>query len=60
MKASGDAVFGILPLLFAVGVVIAFTENDGVSAIAATVGYLVLLGTMSAVPRSSAWRPARC
>lgn len=49
MKAAGDAVFGALPLLFAIGVVIAFTNNDGVSAIAATVGYVVLLGTMSAV-----------
>jgi PTS system glucose-specific IIC component len=48
MKASGDAVFAILPLLFAIGVVIAFTNNDGVSAIAATVGYFVLLGSMSA------------
>lgn len=51
MKSSGDAVFAILPLLFAIGVAIAFTNNDGVSAIAATVGYLVLLGTMGAVAR---------
>ena len=49
MAAAGDAVFATLPLLFAIGVVIAFTNNDGVSAIAATVGYVVLLGTMSAV-----------
>lgn len=49
MKAAGDAVFASLPLLFAIGVVIAFTNNDGVSAIAATTGYVVLLGTMSAV-----------
>jgi PTS system glucose-specific IIC component len=49
MKNAGDAVFGALPLLFAIGVVIAFTNNDGVAAIAATVGYVVLLGTMSAV-----------
>ncbi len=49
MSASGDAVFAALPLLFAVGVAIAFANNDGVSAIAATVGYMVLLGTMSAV-----------
>lgn len=51
MKSSGDAVFAILPLLFAVGVVIALTNNDGVSAIAATVGYVVLLGTMGAVAK---------
>lgn len=49
MKASGDAVFGALPLMFAIGVVIALTNNDGVAALAAAVGYLVLLGAMSAV-----------
>ncbi len=49
MQSSGDAVFGAMPLLFAVGVVIAFTNNDGVAALAATVGYVVLLGAMSAV-----------
>src|SRR5512144_863840 len=35
MKNSGDAVFGAMPLLFAIGVVIAFTNNDGVAALAA-------------------------
>jgi glucose PTS system EIICB or EIICBA component len=49
MQASGDAVFGALPLMFAVGVVIAFTDNDGVAALAAAVGYMVLLGAMAAV-----------
>jgi PTS system glucose-specific IIC component len=49
MKASGDAVFGALPLMFAIGVVIALTKNDGVAALAAGVGYLVLLGAMSAI-----------
>ena len=38
MQGSGDAVFGALPLMFAVGVVIAFTDNDGVAALAAAVG----------------------
>jgi glucose PTS system EIICB or EIICBA component len=51
MKNSGDAVFGAMPLLFAIGVVIAFTNNDGVAALAATVGYVVLLGAMSAVAK---------
>jgi glucose PTS system EIICB or EIICBA component len=49
MNASGGAVFGALGLLFAIGVVIAFTNNDGVAALAAGLGYLVLLGAMSAV-----------
>ena len=46
MAASGSAIFGILPLLFAIGVAIGLTENDGVSALAATVGYFVLLAAM--------------
>ncbi len=49
MQGSGDAVFSALPLMFAIGVVIAFTDNDGVAALAAAVGYLVLLGAMAAV-----------
>jgi PTS system glucose-specific IIC component len=49
MQASGDAVFGALGLMFAIGVVLAFTNNDGVAALAAAVGYLVLLGAMSAI-----------
>ena len=39
MAAIGGAIFGNLPLLFAIGVAIGLTDNDGVSALAATVGY---------------------
>ena len=46
MAASGSAVFGNLPLLFAIGVAIGLTENDGVAALAGTVGYVVFLATM--------------
>jgi PTS system glucose-specific IIC component len=46
MKVSGEAVFANLPLIFAVGVAVGFTENDGVAAIAAAVGYFVMLATM--------------
>ncbi len=49
MQASGDAVFGAMGLMFAIGVVLAFTNNDGVAALAASVGYMVLLGSMSAI-----------
>ena len=35
MAASGSAIFGTLPLLFAIGVAIGLTKNDGVSALAA-------------------------
>ncbi len=46
MAKSGDAIFGNLPLLFAIGVAIGLTENDGVSALAGTVGYVVFLAAM--------------
>jgi glucose PTS system EIICB or EIICBA component len=46
MKEGGDVIFGNLPLIFAIGVALGFTENDGVSGVAATVGFLVMVGTM--------------
>ena len=42
MFAAGDAVFGNLPLIFAIGVAIGFTEGAGAAGLAAAVGYLVL------------------
>jgi len=52
MKNSGDVIFGNLPVIFAIGVALGFTENDGVAAIAATIGFLVMnatLGVMAGV-----------
>jgi PTS system glucose-specific IIC component len=46
MAKSGDAIFGNLPLLFAIGVAIGLTNNDGVSALASTAGYVVFLAAM--------------
>ncbi len=46
MKDSGDVIFGNMALIFAIAVALGFTDNDGVSAIAATIGYAVLLATM--------------
>jgi PTS system glucose-specific IIC component len=46
MAAAGNAVFANLPLLFAIGVAIGLTENDGVAALASTVGYVVFLAAM--------------
>ena len=46
MKNSGDVIFGNLPLIFAIGVALGFTENDGVAAIAATIGFLVMTVTL--------------
>ncbi len=47
MKFAGDSVFMALPLIFAIGVALGFTDNDGVAALAAAVGLVVLLATMS-------------
>ena len=49
MKNSGEPIFANLPLIFAVGVALGLANNDGVSALAAIVGYVVMLGTMSVV-----------
>ena len=46
MAQSGGAIFSNLPLLFAIGVAIGLTNNDGVAALASTVGFAVFLATM--------------
>ena len=46
MAQAGGAIFGNLPLIFAIGVALGVTQNDGVAALAAVVGYAVLLATM--------------
>ncbi|MGY0218668.1 PTS glucose transporter subunit IIBC [Endozoicomonadaceae bacterium StTr2] len=43
---AGGAVFYALPLIFAIGVTVGFTDNDGVATMAAVVGYMVMLATM--------------
>jgi len=48
MKNSGDAIFANLPLIFAISVAIGFTENDGVSALAAIVGFAIFLAAVGA------------
>ncbi|QKJ66281.1 PTS transporter subunit EIIC [Deefgea piscis] len=46
MAGSGDAIFGSLPIIFAIGVALGLSDNDGVAAIAAVVGFVVLQATM--------------
>src|SRR4029453_15084232 len=46
MAASGNAIFAALPLLFAIGVAIGLTDNDGVAALPGVVGYVVFLAAM--------------
>jgi len=47
MAQAGGSVFGQMPLLFAVGVALGFTHNDGVSGLAAIVGYGIMTATLS-------------
>lgn len=46
MAQAGGAIFSNLPLIFAIGVALGLTGNDGVAALAAVVGFAVLLATM--------------
>jgi PTS system glucose-specific IIC component len=49
MESAGGAVFGNMGLLFAIGVALGFTKNDGVSALAAAVGYFIMIKTLAVV-----------
>ncbi|MFA6029587.1 MAG: PTS glucose transporter subunit IIBC [Elusimicrobiota bacterium] len=46
MRDAGGAIFGNLPLFFAIGVALGLADNDGVASLSAVVGYAVLLATM--------------
>ncbi|RCU50070.1 PTS glucose transporter subunit IIBC [Corallincola holothuriorum] len=49
MEQAGGAVFGNMALLFAIGVALGFTKNDGVAALAAAVGYVIMTKTLAVV-----------
>ncbi len=57
MAQSGGAVFGNLPLIFAIGVALGVTGNDGVAALAAAVGYAVMLATMGVMAPLLGYEP---
>ena len=42
MAEAGGSVFANMPLIFAIGVALGFTNNDGVSALAAVVAYGIM------------------
>lgn len=46
MAAAGQAVFGHLALIFAIGVAVGLAKNDGVAALSSVVGYLVMVATL--------------
>ena len=49
MESSGQIIFDNLPLLFAVGTALGLAGGDGVAALAALVGYLIMNATMGKV-----------
>ncbi|WP_235864146.1 glucose-specific PTS transporter subunit IIBC [Sutcliffiella halmapala] len=49
MDAAGGIVFGNLPVLFAVGVAVGLAGGEGVAALAAIIGYLIMNATMGVV-----------
>lgn len=51
MAQSGGAVFANLPVLFAIGVAIGLSKNDGVASLSALVGYVVMLATMGVMAK---------
>ncbi len=51
MEQGGGAVFGAMPILFAIGVGLGLTKYEGAAALAASVGYVVLLGTLGVLAK---------
>ena len=52
MTQAGGAVFANLPLIFAIGVALGFARNDGVAALAAVVGFVVMTASMGAMAQA--------
>lgn len=46
MQQAGGSIFDQMPLLFAVGVALGFTNNDGVAGLASIVGYGIMAATL--------------
>lgn len=46
MSKGGGAIFSNLPLIFSVGVALGLAKNDGVAAVAAVVGFVVMTATL--------------
>jgi PTS system glucose-specific IIC component len=57
MAQAGGAVFGNLPLIFAIGVALGLTGNDGVGALAAVVGFAVMVATMGVMAPVVGYEP---
>jgi len=49
MEQAGGAIFSNMALLFAIGVALGFTNNDGVAALAAAVGYFIMTKAITVI-----------
>ena len=49
LQGSGAPIFAAMPLIFAIGVALGLAKNDGVAALAAVIGYLVMNGTIGVI-----------
>ncbi|WP_434337056.1 glucose PTS transporter subunit IIA [Mesomycoplasma conjunctivae] len=47
IQQLGNPVFAILPLLFAIGIVVAFTDEAGVAVFATVIGYMIFVAIQS-------------
>lgn len=59
MQNSGGSIFGALALLFAIGVALGFTDDDGVAGLAGVVGFVVLQGTLGTMAKYLGVTPAK-
>src|ERR687884_1523815 len=57
MAQAGGAIFGNLPLIFAIGVALGLTGNDGVASLAAVVGFAVMVATMGVMAPLVGYEP---
>jgi glucose PTS system EIICB or EIICBA component len=57
MAQAGGAIFGNLPLIFAIGVALGLAGNDGVAALAAVVGFAVMVATMGVMAPLLNYKP---
>lgn len=53
LATAGDAIFGNLPLIFAVGVAIGFSGGEAVAALAAVVGQVILQSVMNVAGKTT-------
>ncbi|KKD00230.1 glucose-specific PTS transporter subunit IIBC [Photobacterium halotolerans] len=58
MAMSGDAVFSNLALIFAIGVALGLSDNDGAAGLAATVGFAIMTATMGVMAKLHGIEPA--